>query len=304
VASTRYTVVIRDIGGQLRKVLRFVIGPDGSYYMTCPYHESGRVALAKRTVNFASPEKYAASPPVEVGLVEDDEHRVKLTHHPDGWVQFSGKGIVSGRNEDGSAKGLGIQTWPLDRPTAGPACGLTVLNVSAFESVPSVPKDAVVFDTADMLIAPHDTGFVVEGFYFHAMWRRFVERSPNGLVLPYSHPSGAVLNLRVLPGTDSLTGFLGVTAYPAPIKFGDAPSGFAFSSPTGNLRYEEEDLLEAEALLAVYPPVVVSQIDGVPLQLAFIPRDDPPYKKGGPGPSDLKARIQKAYNERVFDRDG
>src|SRR5690242_3252278 len=94
-STTRYSVILRDTGGALRKLARYVIGSDGSYYVTCPYHESGKVYLSKRTMSFADGAKHADTEPVELALLDDDERRLKLTHHPDGWVQFSGKGIVS-----------------------------------------------------------------------------------------------------------------------------------------------------------------------------------------------------------------
>ncbi len=83
---------------------------------------------------------------------------------------------------------------------------------------------------------------------------------------------------------DKHAGFVGVDMWACPVRFGDAESGFALSSPTGNLSYNEDELLEAEALYAAYPAIDEST-SAIPIALAFRPRDDPSYTKGGPSPS-------------------
>lgn len=131
-ATARYTIIYERDGNRY-KVVRVLIGEDGSYYVTCPYHVSEKVSLTKRIVNYPNPDSRAEDAPIELAVLEDDDHRLKLSHHPDGFVQFSGHGVRSGKHEDGTPKGLGLQSFRLDRPTAGPAVSVTILGPTAFE---------------------------------------------------------------------------------------------------------------------------------------------------------------------------
>ena len=55
---------------------------------------------------------------------------VKFSYHADGFVQFSSatnSRIVSGRNPDGTPKGLGVLSWPLNNPiSTGPSMSMTI----------------------------------------------------------------------------------------------------------------------------------------------------------------------------------
>jgi len=253
--------------------------------VTCPYHQSEKVYLSKMVVNYKNPRKRAADPPIEYAIQEDDQHRIKLSHHPDGFVQFSGEGIVSGRNEDGSPKGLGLKSWPLTTPTAGPACGISIQTPTAFKRAEKPSSTDVLFRAADLYRTDHDNGLIVEMYYFPGLWRRFVRPSPRGPVISLRHPSGSILELRVCmsPPNNWKIGFLGIDLWPCPISLG-GESGFAISSPTGNLKYDDDEELEAEALFAAYPALKDDVAQGM-VNLAFRPRDDPPYVKEEDSPS-------------------
>ncbi len=86
-----------------------LIGQDGWYYVTLPYHESGRTLLFKHVINYASSENHLTLEDAqELGLLKDDDARLKFAHHPDGFLQFSGTGVLSGRHPlTGEPKGLG-----------------------------------------------------------------------------------------------------------------------------------------------------------------------------------------------------
>lgn len=58
---------------------------------------------------------------IEVAVLDDDEQRLKVSHHPDGFLQFSGNEIRSGREATGAPNGIGIVSWPLHQPTLGPS---------------------------------------------------------------------------------------------------------------------------------------------------------------------------------------
>lgn len=207
-ADAKYTVVY-DTGSSRHKLLKVILSNDGSYYATCPYHDSDRVELNKRTINYANPSRRSGDDPIELAVLEDDQHRLKVSHHPDGFVQFSGHGIRSGRNPDGSPKGLGLMSFPLSRPTAGPAFGLSVQNPAAFKQADAQRDSDIVFKRDELFLAREDTGLIIESYYFRPEWRRFVKRHFGHPIVLLRHPSGALLELRVCtpPANSWSTGF-------------------------------------------------------------------------------------------------
>ena len=110
-SKTRATI-IAEKDGQRRKLFKVWFGQDGSYYVTAPYHSAKTATLWKRTVGYDTPFGKMAVDPldtvVDVATLDDDEGRLKLSHHPDGFCQFSGQGILSGRDENGQIKGVGV----------------------------------------------------------------------------------------------------------------------------------------------------------------------------------------------------
>ena len=298
--TAKYTVIY-DTGESRHKLLKVMLTDDGSYLVTCPYHESDRVSLWKGVVNYANPARRSGEAPIELAVLEDDEHRLKLSHHPDGFVQFSGSGVKSGRNRDGSVKGLGLMSFPLSRPTAGPAFGLTVMGPTAFKEA-GIPRETdVVFSKCDMFTADEENGLIVETYYFHPQWRRFVKKRDGVPTIVLRHPSGGLLELRVCcpPGNAWRTGFIGIDIWSCVVKLGSGASGFAMSSPTGALRNNDDGELEGEALFASYPALPDS-LNVVPAAIAFPPRDDPSYRKGELGPSEdaLTVGVRAARRRR------
>ena len=71
--------------------------------------------------------------------------------------------------------------------------------------------------------------------------------------------------------------------WPLPIHLSD-DSGFAISSPTGNIKYNGEKELEGEAIFATYPALSDGAPGGFP-SLLFKRRHDPPYVEGEPSPT-------------------
>ena len=92
----------------------------------------------------------------------------------------------------------------------------------------------------------------------------------------------------VPPMNDWSVGFIGIDLFPAPVKLTEAASGFAMSSPTGNLRTNEDGELEADALFAVYPPLA-NEVNLTLSALVAPPRDDPAYREGELGPTEDSA---------------
>jgi hypothetical protein len=280
--TARYTVIYES-DGKRHKLCRIFISGDGSYYVTCPYHESDRVLLSKRPINY--PQGSTGDEALELAVLDDDMHRLKLSHHPDGFVQFSGHGIRSGRHPDGSPRGIGLKSFPLSMPTAGPAFATTIHKPATFKEADAAGAGEVVFKKDQMFLTSADTGLVVEGFCFPPRFRRFVKLHDGMPKISIGHPSGVMLELRVLWGPEESwsAGFLGVDAWPCPVDLG-GESGFAMSSPAGDLKYNDKKELEGVGLFASYP--AMTSATPYELQsLAFPPRNDPPYIEGGPSPS-------------------
>lgn len=126
--SIDYTVAY-TAAGKTVDLCKIIIGCDGSYYITAPFHPHNKAIAAIATVNYAKqPKIIRLDEALELAILEDENKRLKLSHHPDGFLQFSGEGVLSGRKQDGSPKGLGTQSWPLRRPTLGPSFGMAFGN--------------------------------------------------------------------------------------------------------------------------------------------------------------------------------
>ena len=101
--TARYTVVCERQDAGRNKLCRLMLSDDGSYFVTVPYHRSDKGFLRKRRVNYANPMAALRVEPQEVALLEDDDDRLKLSHHPSGFVQSqatgSGPDATGGNNQ-------------------------------------------------------------------------------------------------------------------------------------------------------------------------------------------------------------
>ena len=275
-ATAGFTIVL-VVDGVRRKMCKLLLHDDGSYFLTVPYHPSGKVLLARMRVNYPHPEKNRIEPPVDFALLDDDEHRLKLSHHPDGFVQFSGKGILSGVHSDGTPKGMGLRSWPIAKPPAGPAIGITILGANAFAEAGPARATDVEFRAEEMVRNPWDTGYLIEFYYMPRMWTRFLTPTENGgHRIQRQHPTGTVLDLRACWNPGSIGGLVGVEMYPAPIALGGAESGFVYSSPTGDVHYDEDGDLVGEAIYASFPALDPTWSQ-TPIDLVYSPLDDHNY---------------------------
>jgi hypothetical protein len=255
----KFTVVL-NVADRRVKLLKLWFGRDGSYYVTCPYHQAKRAHLFLRTVNYAQPATVTNVPSLilDEGVVDEDERRIKLSHHPDGFLQFSGPGIMSGRNPDGSAKGIGVRSWPLSAPTMGPSFSAVIVGAGEFESAPPAKLNVIEFHIEDLAPMPDAEGVVVEGFYFPPEWRRFVTRAvgePGGWRILLRNPNGPVLLLHVAMASNAceLPGFVGLHIFRAHTWIEDATAGFILSGSTGNLRRNGVGELLGDGVYCVYP---------------------------------------------------
>lgn len=244
-----------------RKICRVWFGSDGSYYVTAPYHKARSATVQIITAYYERRRSQMdRNSYVDVGLVEHDEKRLKLSHHPDGFVQFSGEGIVSGRSDDGKPKGIGIQSFPLSRPPlTGPSFGCTILGLEDFAVGDPQRSDAINFH--DEVIPPlgNAGGFLLEGSYFTGSWREFVFMRDEKWFLDMRHPMGAIIRYRVLLDSGTTNGFIGLRMFRADVRLSDHPSGFILSGPSTNIRTVEGERM-ADGIHCVFPAMTDSDL--------------------------------------------
>lgn len=233
--ASRYTILYRS-GDALIKLCKIIFGRDGSYYVTCPYHPHNRASVFKAEIRFADNEQDIHFDDVlDLATLDDDDRRLKLSHHPDGLVQFSGEGVVSGLDSAGSIRGIGTFSWPLALPTAGPAFALAMTGIDEFARSPDPVGDGdVVFDADEVELFEEPVQFILEGYYLPPLWRRFLRRERGDLIVWLAHPSRAILKLKAIlaPSDCDLPGGIGLELYSLPAT-SEEQSGFFLSGPTG-----------------------------------------------------------------------
>ncbi len=266
---SKYTVVV-STKGKLYKICKIWYGSDGSYYVTVPYHSATQAVLIKQSVNYVQSaptsldHRYVVPLSEALDVGSSDDARIKLSHHPDGFVQFSGQGLISGKNLDGTSKGIGIYTWPLPVGNSGPAFSLCVQGIEQFTPADVKTQNACVLNCDELTIITGSTGVAIEGHYFQPLWRRFIRTRHDGVkVISIVHPSKVVMELRVLLSADDcpLGGFIGLDFFGTPDREPSDASGYSLSSSTGNVRLNEKGEKVGDGLLCCYP-----RPDGLPIR--------------------------------------
>jgi hypothetical protein len=253
----KYTIIYERDSNRY-KLFKVLYGRDGSYYVTSPYHPERTAALIKSTINHARQEMLIPYEElVELAGAHDDDRRIKLAHHPDGFVQFSGQGILSGRDPDGTIRGIGVMSWRLDKPVLGPAFSVGIRGVDKFASPRGNEDNPIVFRSSEITPVPGPRILLLEGYYFQSLWRRFIRVATDGsLTISIVHPAKAVINLKVLlpPEESALGNFIGLECYTLEDEEPDHPSpSFSMSSSAGGLRENLEGEIIGENLHCMYP---------------------------------------------------
>jgi hypothetical protein len=245
------TIAIED-QGTLRKITKIVPYSSGGFAVLAPYHNARRGHLLKPTVDYSKRDMVFG---FEETIQYSAEDRVKLSLHPDGFVQFSGENpgkIVSGRDpETGEPKGLGVMSHPLGTSiNTGPTFGCVVWGVSDFEPLGSKVRNTIIFSEEDYYYrrCTPDTwnGYAVEVFVLEERYWGAVRKRDGKLtlnVMPMFEAVGAVFEFRVVPLPDQPL-LLGLLVSRLETEF-DVPSGFTLSGPS--------DLKTTQVLNAVYP---------------------------------------------------
>lgn len=265
---------------------KIIFGGDGSYFVTAPYHPHDQAVAGILTVNYAFEENnISLTDSVDLALVDDDDQRLKLSHHPDGFLQFSGQGITSGRDDTGKPKGMGVFSWPLFKPTLGPSFSIAFSDPAACGrrvDVGSTPgKNRVILQESEFshMRSSGVTGIVIIGYYFPALWREFVVPSfDGGWVINLVHPEAqAVKPLKVImASTDSdFPGLIGIEARPHVVETKTDIPGFFMSSSTGGLRRNKNGDLLGDQLFCMYPAMDLADASLPSLNFGL---NAPPYK--------------------------
>lgn len=239
------------------KVLQIQPYGGGGFAVLAPYHSARSGWLMKIPVDYT--QKLMHIPRTEMTEYTATD-RVKLSFHPDGFVQFSGENpqkIRSGRDENGDPKGLGIlmQHDLYETITTGPTFGINVWGLADFDPVtPRDMGDAYYFEPQDFdyeygtwpgtANALHVSVFLLP----NRLLGQIELKGPRYNTVTLFHPGynwrGGRITLRVihLPGQPI---FLGVMARRNQVLW-DAPSGFTLHSPS--------DM--HHSLMAMYPALV------------------------------------------------
>ncbi len=245
-----FTVAV-PVANKTIKLCKIVYGSDGSYYVSVPYHAfTGDATLVKMTVNYEFEERRVAfSQSIDFAKASGVERAIKLSHHPDGFVQFSGEGILSGPGKNG----LSTNSWKFDNPISGPVFAVFIRDFETFKS--SKIKDvACIFELPEERKIVRPNCARIEGFYFPSTSRKYSKRIRGREVIQIMHPSGKVLDLQVLepPNGTSSTGFLAIGCW---FEFdGLEPKQFLnISSSTGNYRFNELGQRIGDGLFCIFP---------------------------------------------------
>lgn len=262
--------IIIDDGDGLRAICKILPLSDGGYSVLAPYHVAREGWLYKHSVNYQQHEQSIDLSEMQHFVASD---RVKLSHHFDGFVQFSGENpqtITSGRDPlTGRPKGLAIMSAPIPLPfDDGPTFGISTWGMNEFKLVTDPRETDIIFRSDDIYYyrsAPYAfTCYNLEGWLFGATMWDGVRGPANNLRLSMHFPrrwnaKRAILDFRVLPlATDDndYNGFLGLRVNRMDLKI-PSPSGFELGGPSNRRRGEHV----AEMLKATYPkPADVSQL--------------------------------------------
>jgi hypothetical protein len=246
-----YTIVV-PFEGRRHKLCKVTFGSDCSYYVSIPYHGfAGSAMISKQTVNYAHDTSVVPiSKSIDLASATDEKRGLKLSHHPDGFVQFSGSGIISGPKKNG----LSVYSWPLSEPAWGPSFGLFVRDFQTFKS-DKVNDTACVFELPlHQNVRPNCV--LIEGYFLSAENRKYIYRALDGDRVEIEHPNGKPLTLLILepPPECRDVGFIGMNCY-FWLDFEEPQQFLSLSSSTGNIRFNAEKEKLGDGLFCIFPPV-------------------------------------------------
>jgi hypothetical protein len=229
---------------------------DGGFAVLMPYHGQREGYLMKVPVNYSPG---LSSVNVEECIRYTADHRVKLSYHPNGFIQFSSEvpgTIRSGRDQETSEiKGLGLVTKALSDPImTGASFGIQVWGLDDFEPLGTDGRRDVITVTEDdlyhRLCNPQTANsYLVEGFIFPQEYWAAIRKRNGRLVLTQSfigfQASSGVMEFSIIPLHDQ------------PILMGMLVSRMYLSTPDGLPRsgfWLSSASDSKHQLCAYYPP--------------------------------------------------
>ncbi len=157
--ANRINISVLDKNGEYRRIFKIIFYNSGGFAFVLPRlidSQTGR--LEKTLVTY---ENFGTH--LDIKRDESEQYSakdiVKFSYHSDGFVQFSSatnSRIISGRNPDGSPKGLGLLSWSLSNPiSTGPSMTITFWGLDKFvkEVLAKVDK-RFVFDVKEAVKHP------------------------------------------------------------------------------------------------------------------------------------------------------
>lgn len=252
------TICVIDGGEVPRKITKVVPYRDGGFALMAPYHSEKRGVLIKMDVDYSQHLQFVNRAEM-VEYTADD--RVRRSYHADGFAQFSGERegrIVSGRDEQGQPKGIGVLTNAMDNPIrTGPNCGIQFWGLEDFRPLGPGNRRTLVIGQGDFIYRLCDESsaraYNIEFFIFSfAHFGQHCRTDENGIFLPLWHAGyeggGRMFEYRVVPLSLGGPYFLGALPFRVPSDFGSA-SGFVLGGPG------EATASQIKAVIqAVYPP--------------------------------------------------
>ena len=254
--SKTHTIVVA-FNGKYYKICKIIYGKDRSIFITSPYHPSKKAIIIQAKINDADAKTYIKiENAVDVAFFDDDEKRLKLTHHTSGFIQFSGEGIISGIDKNtGKIKGIGINSWPLENPVKDPF-SLTIYGFEHFKQVDKIESDFHVLSVQSYQRTRDFNALIMLGYCFPSDFRRFVTQREDGHpIINTLHPTGIVSQLLIAfpPLSCPCQTFIGLEMYfIRGIKNHRTPS-FFMSSSSGKMEFNDKNEKFHEFIFCMYP---------------------------------------------------
>lgn len=240
------------------KITKIAFYGDGGFCVFAPYHAAKKGLLSRLEVDYRLREQNICRNE-DVEYTADD--KVKLSIHPDGFVQFSGvnRNIISGRDQvTGKPKGLGLMSNPLNKVIkSGPTFGGTFWGIDQFEEYhqPKKGEQVIEFSESDYYYrncTKEDwDGYILEGFLFEHDAIPNIANVNGNQLLAIKHFNfeipGAIFVHRIVPyyPKDYVIGLMVSRTK----TYFESKSGFILGSPSQLI-----DRHKGITLFAMYPP--------------------------------------------------
>lgn len=160
--SEKINILVLDEIGEYRKLFKLIPYTSGGFALILPRILDTKLGrLEKTIVDYKNMGNH-----LDIKRDKNEQYSakdiVKFSYHSDGFVQFSSttnSQIISGRNSDGTPKGLGVISWPLSDPIGtGPSMTISFWGLDKFEKNTSIKiNERYVFDIGEAVIHPKAT---------------------------------------------------------------------------------------------------------------------------------------------------